>query len=205
MINSNFKETRQRILDAAGKQFLTQGYETTRLEDIVREARVSKTAIYKIFGGKRDLFLALNDVMVNKALQIISQTGNMDATSITTVQRSLERIGTNYLTNITTKDCLALFRLNLSIAARFKDAALNYYLTGPEQLNKKLTIFFTDINQAGVLNIPNSEIAAEQFSSMIRGTIYQRALLDINYEFTPEYLQEYVEQSVKLFINGHKA
>ena len=55
------KSTRNRILDAALDVFSTNGYHTSRMDDIVEEASVSKGSIYFHFPNKERLFLALVD------------------------------------------------------------------------------------------------------------------------------------------------
>ena len=55
------KSTRNRILDAALDVFSNNGYHTSRMDDIVDEASVSKGSIYFHFPNKERLFLALVD------------------------------------------------------------------------------------------------------------------------------------------------
>jgi AcrR family transcriptional regulator len=52
-------ERRIQILEAARKVFLRRGYYDTRMDDIVRESRLSKGALYWYFKGKRDVFNAI--------------------------------------------------------------------------------------------------------------------------------------------------
>jgi AcrR family transcriptional regulator len=52
-------ERRARIEDAAARLFAQRGYAATTVEDIVREAGVSKPILYRHFESKRDLHAAL--------------------------------------------------------------------------------------------------------------------------------------------------
>ena len=52
-------ETRQALLDAALRVFSRQGYAATRLEDVAREAGVTRGAIYWHFKSKVDLYNTL--------------------------------------------------------------------------------------------------------------------------------------------------
>jgi AcrR family transcriptional regulator len=49
-------ETQARILDAAGRLFITRGYERTSIRCIAAQARVSRAAIFWHFGSKAGLF-----------------------------------------------------------------------------------------------------------------------------------------------------
>lgn len=53
------KETRQRILDAAYLVFARQGLGHASVDDVAREAEISKGALYHHFASKEDLFHAL--------------------------------------------------------------------------------------------------------------------------------------------------
>lgn len=54
------QQTRDVLLDAAAVVFAERGFEGASLEDIAERAGYSRGAIYKNFGGKEELFLAVN-------------------------------------------------------------------------------------------------------------------------------------------------
>ena len=54
-------ETRERILDAAGRVFARKGYKAVSLDEVARDAGMTKGAIYWHFRSKDDLFFALLD------------------------------------------------------------------------------------------------------------------------------------------------
>jgi TetR/AcrR family acrAB operon transcriptional repressor len=62
-------ETRKALLDAALKVFSKQGYAATKLEDIARQAGVTRGAIYWHFGSKVELY----NVLVNETWKHIDE------------------------------------------------------------------------------------------------------------------------------------
>jgi TetR/AcrR family transcriptional regulator len=52
-------DTRQRILNVASKEFSSKGYDGARVDDIMRQAKVSKNLIYHYFKSKEQLFVAV--------------------------------------------------------------------------------------------------------------------------------------------------
>ncbi|MDE3095657.1 MAG: TetR/AcrR family transcriptional regulator [Chloroflexota bacterium] len=54
-------EKRQRLIEAAAKQFARSGFDAASMDGIAREAGVAKGTTYLYFRGKRDLFLAVLD------------------------------------------------------------------------------------------------------------------------------------------------
>jgi AcrR family transcriptional regulator len=55
------EQTRQELLSAALKVFCENGFNATRLEDIAREANVTRGALYWHFKNKIDIYLAVFD------------------------------------------------------------------------------------------------------------------------------------------------
>lgn len=61
------------------RQFWVYGYEATSMDDLVRATGVGRSAIYKDFGGKKDLFLAclnwFRDASVTPAFAVVEAEG----------------------------------------------------------------------------------------------------------------------------------
>ena len=60
---------RQRIMNAMAELCAEQGYEATKIADIVRRAGVARKTLYDNFEGKEEVFLAAFDNAVEEALQ----------------------------------------------------------------------------------------------------------------------------------------
>ncbi|MEF9840490.1 MAG: TetR/AcrR family transcriptional regulator [Lachnospiraceae bacterium] len=59
MENAKKKNTKDKIIDAAWKLFLKQGYDTTTIEQIIDASKTSRGAFYHHFRGKEDLLFCL--------------------------------------------------------------------------------------------------------------------------------------------------
>jgi AcrR family transcriptional regulator len=55
------QETRHRILQAARARVMAEGFEALRLDDLARDAGVTKAAVVKSVGGKASILLTLGD------------------------------------------------------------------------------------------------------------------------------------------------
>ncbi len=60
---------RRRIMDAIAELTAEQGYEATKIGDIVRRAGVARKTLYDNFEGKEEVFLAAFDSGVEEAIQ----------------------------------------------------------------------------------------------------------------------------------------
>ncbi len=68
------EETRSKIMTAAISRFSTDGYNLASVDDICREAGISKGAFYHHFKSKQALFLALLDGWLKNIDQAIEET-----------------------------------------------------------------------------------------------------------------------------------
>jgi AcrR family transcriptional regulator len=64
---------RRRIMDAMAELTSEQGYEATKIADIVRRAGVARKTLYDNFDGKEEVFLAAFDSTVAEAAERIEQ------------------------------------------------------------------------------------------------------------------------------------
>jgi AcrR family transcriptional regulator len=62
---------RQRMMDAVAELTAEQGYEATKIADIVRRAAVARKTLYDNFDGKEDLFLSAVDTTLNEMRMVV--------------------------------------------------------------------------------------------------------------------------------------
>lgn len=67
-------ERQAQILEAALKEFRTNGYAATRLEDVARQAGIAKGTIYLYFTDKEQLFRAVIRSLVPSGFDVLSGT-----------------------------------------------------------------------------------------------------------------------------------
>jgi AcrR family transcriptional regulator len=63
------EERRHSVLDAATKEFAAKGYHGTSTEDIARAAGISQPYLFRLFGSKKGLFLAVNEACFARTLE----------------------------------------------------------------------------------------------------------------------------------------
>src|SRR5207248_7717865 len=65
--------TRRRILSAARTRILAEGFEALRLDDLAKDAGVTKAAVVKSVGGKASILLTLGEEDRQTRLEVIRQ------------------------------------------------------------------------------------------------------------------------------------
>lgn len=71
-LTTKAEETRNRILTTALKLFQEKGYEETTLRDIAESAECSLGLIYRYFGRKEDMVMALYEQLANELIAQVS-------------------------------------------------------------------------------------------------------------------------------------
>ncbi|WP_136658092.1 TetR/AcrR family transcriptional regulator [Nitratireductor sp. XY-223] len=111
------------VLDAALKMFARNGFAATKVEDIAKEAGLSKGAIYRYFPSKEDIFESL----VNRAIAPVAERSEELARTshenpVVLLRAVLSVIGVK----LSDPDTLALPRIVLQEAGRFPELAETY-------------------------------------------------------------------------------
>ena len=88
---------RRRMMDAIAELTAAQGYEATKIADIVRQAAVARKTLYDNFDGKEDLFLsavdaALTEMRVAVEEACATQNGSRGAGIVAGLEALLEFI-----------------------------------------------------------------------------------------------------------------
>src|SRR3546814_7606658 len=76
------KTGRDALLAAAASIFFEQGYEATRIDDIIERAGGSKRKIYEEFGSKEGLFAAIVTERAKRAISARSEEHTSDLQTI---------------------------------------------------------------------------------------------------------------------------
>jgi AcrR family transcriptional regulator len=84
---------RRRMMDAVAELTAAQGYEATKIADIVRQAAVARKTLYDNFDGKEDLFLsAVNSTMTEMRVVVEEACAGEDASQGDGIVAGLEAL-----------------------------------------------------------------------------------------------------------------
>jgi AcrR family transcriptional regulator len=72
-------QRREKILEAAGNAFLANGYGDVTMQDVAKEAQISRAALYTYFGSKQEVFNGVIEfflsVIVRSSIDALKQVG----------------------------------------------------------------------------------------------------------------------------------
>ncbi len=186
---------RARILDAATKAFLENGYEIARTAEIARRAKVSKRELYTYFKDKRDILAAV----ITELQAGIQLQANLSWSSDGDVRDVLTRAGTELLRFINSERFGKLFRIVAAESFRDPVSARKFYLLGPAMGRKNTAAFLKRNMAAGKLRSADPLKAADDFLDMLVSSRYLTAIVLGQMRSFPRP-RAHVEHAVDLFL-----
>ena len=187
-----FDETQNKIIDATMSLVMEKGYTSTTTKDIAKKAEVNECTIFRRFGSKKEIIAAAMTLPEwNPCLreEDFESTGDLIA--------DLCSFSEVYLRKVTPK------MVKISIGLRSPDL---YELTRdgirevPDTFKKVLVDYFTKMQKLGKLQTDNIESLAVTFLAINFGFVFFKA--SFGDELTTLQTKEYIENSVRAFVNG---
>ncbi|CAM3237943.1 transcriptional regulator, TetR family [Paracoccus aminovorans] len=160
------------VLEGARTIFLRDGFEGASVDEIAREAGVSKATLYSYFPDKRIMFM---EVFRN---ELARETA--DASALIEVDLPVEQV-LPFIVQIVSAHMISefglrIYRVSVGEAERFPTLAQEYYESGPMLLRQQLITYLERCVQRGELSIPDLELAAEQLIALASVSVHGRAL-----------------------------
>jgi AcrR family transcriptional regulator len=167
------------------------------MDAIARAAGVSKATLYAHFDSKEALFAGLIKEE-GRAITDRIWPGHIDPAD---VEGTLRRVAENITAVFLDKRGLAIHRLIFAEAGKFPELGRILWEAGPQTLNQRLGDFLREATARGSLEVPDPELAAVQFFSLVRGDL---PLLDaLSVDSLRTEAARLVEGAISLFMAGY--
>lgn len=165
---------RDQIIDGARRVFIDKGFEAASMNDITREAGVSKGTIYVYFANKEELFEALieeeRSTIFKNMYDVLDQVGDLRAT--------LVKFGKVLSAKITSAKVIQAQRTVVGAADRIPELGTRFYERGPKRGHDKVVIFLNAAIARGLLNIPDVDLAAYQFTELCLAGLFRQCIFN---------------------------
>ena len=191
------EDRRQAILEAAREVFLERGYAETNIDAVVERAGASKATVYALFGNKDGLFNAVTTLCGTQFAAVVE--GVEVSTSAADNLRQLARMYCKGAFHPTT---LAMFRLAVGESGRRPDSGDVFYRLGPRVIMGAVAKFFRECMDKGALETSDPEQLADCFLASLRGTLFNRAVMNPTRIPTQPELDKHIDFVVETFLRG---
>ncbi|RDL49985.1 HTH-type transcriptional repressor AcnR [Ensifer sp. M14] len=191
---------REQILEGARRAFMNQGFDAASMNDITREAGVSKGTLYVYFENKEDLFKAL---IIQGKTRVV-QTAKHALNDHDDVEESLFDFGVTLTTSMTAEETIRSMRMVIGVIDRMPHLAERFFSEAPENGYTVLKAYLDRQVPAGTLDIDNTEMAARQFIEMAQAGLFKHRLFGGMCSAPPrEQIEGTVTAAVRVFMAAY--
>lgn len=191
---------REQILDGAKRVFMRLGFDAASMNDITREAGVSKGTIYVYFQNKDDLFAAF---MERERMSLATSMRDLlDGSE--EAEDGLFRFGVAFAERVTSIETISAMRTMISVASRMPILSQRFFQGDSVNIGFFLERFLIRQIAAGALQISDVNLAARQFIDLCTGTFLKMRLFGHMAEPPMrEEIEKHIASAVKLFMAGY--
>lgn len=187
---------REQILDGAKRIFMSTGFDAASMNDITREAGVSKGTIYVYFQDKEDLFAQLIERERARVVQNVKHALDDHEP----VDEALFEFGMTLITHITADHTVRAMRMVLGVSDRMKALAKRFFAGSQENGITVLKAYLEKQVRLGRFDIPDTELAARQFIELsLAGMAKRRLFGEMEAPPPREYIEKTVTSAIRIF------
>lgn len=193
-------ERLRRVLAAAKTQFLQQGFGATSMESIAKASGVSKMTIYSYFPNKEALF----ESCIADRTDDVFHLSKLDSSKqpLPDPTQVLHQIATQFVALMRDPEVLAMHRIMIASAGQHPEICQSFFEQGCLRLNQQVKGYLQLANHAGLLCVPDVQLASDQFLALCLGRQHLQGLLMLG---TPNAVQDnaMIQGNLELFLRAY--
>lgn len=189
------------VLEGARTVFMRDGFEGASVDDITREAGVSKATVYSYFPDKREMF---TEVTRRECERMARST--LEEIDFSRPPREVMLRTAHNLTRFLLSDfSLQMFRICVAEAERFPDLGHAFYRNGPEMGRNRMIEYIKTAQARGELIESDADMMAEQFAELCKTRLWTRAVFGVQTEFSGSEIEEVASEAVETIMARYGA
>lgn len=205
MFNEDRPITRGRkfdqVLEGARRVFMRDGYEGASVDDIAREAAVSKATLYSYFPDKELMFTSVfRDELKRETIDRDALVG-MDLP----IDEVLRFTGHLIANQMVSEFGSRILRLAIAEARRFPNLAAEYYDIGPAALHRTLERQFRIWQRDGMISVEihDLNLAADSFIQLCAARVRDPVMLMGREHVDDGMIRRTVDNAVRVFLRAY--
>jgi AcrR family transcriptional regulator len=190
------------ILSAARSLFLERSFDAITMDMVTRASGVSKATLYVYFDNKEELFGAVLAEEARRLTDEIWQMSEAEKEDNEDAGAVLRRVAWNFVDVFLTERAVVLRRAVLGSLSHYPSMGRAIFDAAPKALMGRLSRFLASAHSRGALHVPNTDLAADQFLSLVRSDFDLRGVLSLPLP-THEQINEHIEAGIAMFMNSY--
>lgn len=200
-MNKHFDRVRRgrkfdQVLDGARSVFMRDGFEGANVDDIARQAGVSKATLYSYFPDKGLLFVEVVRAECLRQSQLALESIDISRPP----RQVLTETGHYFLGFVTSKFGQQMFRTCLAESERFPEIGRQFFASGPEVMQREICNYFEVAIARGELRIEDPGLAAFQFGELCKSEIWLKLTFKVIDEVSEADAKRIVDGAVETFL-----
>ncbi|MCG9697191.1 TetR/AcrR family transcriptional regulator [Shewanella sp. Isolate11] len=196
---SRSEQKRAQILQAAITLFCGQGFPNTSMDEVAKQAGVSKQTVYSHFGSKNDLFVASIESKC-----VAHQVAQDLFVNPKDPQKALMQFGIYFGEMIVSPEALDVFKTCVAQSDSHPELSELFFNAGPQYLLELLESYFSKVEANGEFQFENRRHAALQFCLMLFGEMRLKLELGLPIDDIKDDRNDYIKSSVTMFLRAYR-
>lgn len=193
---------RGQILDGAHRVFMKMGYDAASMNDVTREAGVSKGTIYVYFQSKEELFAALIErgkgLFTESVRELLAQHPDPD--------EGLRLFAYAFIDQLYDTEMIPAMRILLGVIDRMPSLCQRFFAGSPNNARSVLKDYLDQQVAAGRLTIEDTTLGAAQFIDLTVGSYFKGKLFnETPARPTDSELERVIGGGMKVFFCAYRA
>jgi len=189
------RSKRERVVGAATKLFLGEGFGTTGMDAIAKEAGVSKATVYSYYKDKASLFA---DVM----LRMCDDVGGHDVLALTgdSPEATLKAVALFGLTRVLESLDRRILQRVVAESSEFPELGKKFWATGPGKLEESVAAYLADADRRGLLVVKDPRRAAARFVGLVSGVYLLPMLVGVRSRPSEQEMRRDLDEVITGFL-----
>jgi len=189
------------VLAGARDVFMSRGFEGASVDEIAKQAGVSKATLYSYFPDKKLLFMEVAKSECSKqAEEILAETSDDDP-----LEEVLLQIANRFVAFITSDFGQRVFRICVAESDRFPELGQAFYESGPMLMRGHMIELLHAAQERGEVEIDDFQLASDQFAELCKADLHPRMVFSVSQTFTKEETSRVAKGAVKTFLARYQA
>ncbi len=184
------------VVAGAQEVFLRDGFEGASVDDIARQAGVSKATLYSYFPDKRLLFMEVASAQCRRQADEALMT--MDLSQPPRIV--LRQVAQTFLGFIFSDMGQRIFRICVAESDRFPELGRQFYESGPMTMRRALVGYLTAARARGEIAADDLDLAADQFAELCKADLWPKLIFGLRDSFAEAEIARVIDGALDTFM-----
>lgn len=190
----------EQVIDGARTVIVAKGFEGASVDDIAREAGISKATMYRYFPDKSSLFQAVMSRECQRQAGAVAEIGDCCGP----IEAILHDFARAHLAFILSDFAIDAFRTTVAESARFPALARDFYERRISKTREALLPLMRSAAERGTLALDDPEQAAVRFLALCKADLFFSRLFGVRDAYTAEEIDTHARDAVDAFMRIYR-